>query len=93
MVHYRGYKVKVLVGEEKYEIVADESLSLLQNLVKNGIPVDNLCGGIGVCGKCAVRVIEGSFSPPTEVEKRWMNILGPNMRLSCQVRGFIGCRG
>jgi len=86
MVHHRSYRVKVLVGEERYEIVADESLSLLQNLVKNGIPVDNLCGGRGVCGKCAVRVIEGSFSPPTEVEKRWMNILGPNIRLSCQVR-------
>jgi uncharacterized 2Fe-2S/4Fe-4S cluster protein (DUF4445 family) len=86
MVHHRGYKVKVLVGEEMYEIIADGKLSLLQNLIKNGIPVDNLCGGKGICGKCAVRVVEGSVSPPTEVERRWMNVLGSDMRLSCQVR-------
>jgi uncharacterized 2Fe-2S/4Fe-4S cluster protein (DUF4445 family) len=86
MVHHRGYKVKVLIGEEKYEIIADGKLSLLQNLIKNGIPIDNLCGGKGICGKCAVRIVEGSVSPPTEVERRWMNVLGSDMRLSCQVR-------
>ena len=78
--------MRVLVGEEKYEIIVDGELSLLQNLIKNGIPVDNLCGGKGVCGKCAVRVVEGLVSPPTEVERRWRNVLGSDMRLSCQVR-------
>jgi len=86
MIHHQGYRVKVLIGEEKYEIIADGELSLLQNLIKNGIPVDNLCGGKGICGKCAVRVVEGPVSPPTEVERRWMNVLGSDMRLSCQMR-------
>ena len=86
MIHHQGYRVKVLIGEEKYEIIADRELSLLQNLIKNGIPVDNLCGGKGICGKCAVRVVEGPVSPPTEVERRWMNVLGSDMRLSCQMR-------
>jgi uncharacterized 2Fe-2S/4Fe-4S cluster protein (DUF4445 family) len=86
MVHHRGYRVKVLAGEEKYEIIVDEKFSLLQNLIKNDIPIDNLCGGKGICGKCAVRVVEGSFSHPTEVERRWMSILGSDMRLSCQMR-------
>ena len=86
MINHQGHRVRVLVGEEKYEIIADGKLSLLQNLIKNGIPVDNLCGGKGVCGKCAVRVVEGSVSPPTEVERHWMNVLGSDMRLSCQVR-------
>ena len=58
----------------------------MENLLKAGIMVDNLCGGRGICGKCAVKVISGSFSPPTDRELRWMKVLKPGMRLSCQVR-------
>ncbi|MEM2189121.1 MAG: ASKHA domain-containing protein [Nitrososphaerota archaeon] len=77
--------MKVLLGNEEYEIVVDETHSLLLNLLKNDIHVDNLCGGKGLCGKCAVRVIDGKFSPPTNAERHWIDILGSDMRLSCQV--------
>jgi len=74
------------VDGERIEIESDESLSLLENLMRNGIVIDNLCGGRGLCGKCAVKIRSGVFSPPTENEKRWSRILGSDMRLSCQVK-------
>ncbi|MEM3921266.1 MAG: ASKHA domain-containing protein [Nitrososphaerota archaeon] len=85
MVSSQSHKLKVLLGNKEYEIVVDETHSLLLNLLKNDIHVDNLCGGKGLCGKCAVRVIDGKFSPPTNAERPWIEILGSDMRLSCQV--------
>ena len=82
----RRHKLVVYVDGGRFEIEADESLSLLENLLRNGITVDNLCGGRGLCGKCAVKIRSGVFSPPTESERRWGKILGSDMRLSCQVR-------
>lgn len=52
-----------------------------------GLPIDSTCGGRGTCGKCKVRVIEGSSEVTTadhrqlrkqEIEEGW--------RLSCQAR-------
>ncbi|RLG07940.1 MAG: hypothetical protein DRN65_02660, partial [Thaumarchaeota archaeon] len=82
----RRHKLVVYVDGGRFEIESDESLSLLENLLRNGITVDNLCGGRGLCGKCAVKIRSGVFSPPTESERRWGKILGSDMRLSCQVR-------
>ena len=81
-----SHRLRIRSGGKEFEIVVDERRSLLENLLKAGIMVDNLCGGRGICGKCAVKVISGSFSPPTDRELRWMKVLKPGMRLSCQVR-------
>jgi uncharacterized 2Fe-2S/4Fe-4S cluster protein (DUF4445 family) len=52
-----------------------------------GLPIDSTCGGRGTCGKCKVRVIQGSAEVTTadhrqllkeEIEGGW--------RLSCQTR-------
>src|ERR1700716_1388173 len=52
-----------------------------------GLPIDSTCGGRGTCGKCKVRVIQGSAEVTTadhrqllkeEIEDGW--------RLSCQTR-------
>jgi uncharacterized 2Fe-2S/4Fe-4S cluster protein (DUF4445 family) len=52
-----------------------------------GLPIDSTCGGRGTCGKCKVRVLEGSAEVTTadhrllrkeEIEGGW--------RLSCQTR-------
>lgn len=48
--------------------------------------VSTPCGGKGLCGRCRVRLAEGEFSPPNEVEKRLLGKKGldEGYRLACQ---------
>jgi ferredoxin len=36
-----------------------------------GTPIGNSCGGIGICNRCRVRIVEGAenLTPPTRFEK------------------------
>ena len=45
-----------------------------------GAPIGNSCGGIGICNRCRVRIVEGSenLTPPTRFER------DPVDRLACQ---------
>lgn len=44
-----------------------------------GAPLGNSCGGIGICGRCRIRVVEGAenLTPPTRFETG-------DGRLACQ---------
>lgn len=44
---------------------------------RTGAPIGNSCGGVGVCGRCRVTIVEGAVSPPTRFET-------PEKRLACQ---------
>ena len=50
------------------------------------------CGGKGLCGRCRVRVLEGSglLAPPTAAEKRFLSAgeLAGGWRLACQARAI-----
>jgi len=45
-----------------------------------GAPIGNSCGGIGICNRCRVRIVEGSenLTPRTRFET------DPEQRLACQ---------
>lgn len=52
------------------------------------------CHGVGMCGTCAVEVVEGAenLSPPTRMER--LNIRRPlrkGQRLACQMRVYGDC--
>jgi ferredoxin len=68
------------------EARADETL--LDVARRAGAPLGNSCGGIGVCARCRVRVVEGAanLTPPTSVERRVAGERGlaPEERLACQ---------
>ncbi|MCX7598057.1 MAG: ASKHA domain-containing protein [Armatimonadetes bacterium] len=53
-----------------------------------GVFLSMPCGGRGVCGKCRVRVAEGSVSEPTEAELALLEarLLSDGVRLACQAR-------
>ena len=76
--------VKVeIVGSKVVE--AEESQTLLEILLDAGEFVDNPCNGMGVCGKCKVRVLEGETTALACEER---NRLKPEeiedgVRLSC----------
>ena len=59
--------------------------NLLQTLLDAGIFVDNACSGKGICGKCKVKVLNGSLSEASETEKKVLKEqeLADGIRLSC----------
>lgn len=59
------YLVKFLPGEETIEVSRDYNLK--QAILDCGLEVESSCGGVGTCGKCLVKVIDGNvFSKKTK---------------------------
>lgn len=52
-----------------------------------GAPLGNSCGGVGICGRCRIRVVAGAeqLSAPTSIELRTMTTRGfaDDERLAC----------
>ncbi|MEM2004015.1 MAG: ASKHA domain-containing protein [Nitrososphaerota archaeon] len=80
------HRLKTIINDREIELWINPSETLLENLIHHGIEIDNLCGGRGICGKCSVKILEGKLSQPSDIEKKWLNILGKDMRLSCQAK-------
>ena len=60
---------------------SDRPVRIIDALWRAGTPIEGLCGGIGICGKCRIRVIKGAenLNPRTHREKE----LGSDERLAC----------
>ena len=71
-----GLRVEADVGETVFEAAR-----------RAGVEIPGVCGGLGLCGKCVVRVLRGKVSPPS---RRELKLLGRRVRagfrLSCQAR-------
>ena len=67
-------------------IKAEPSETLMNALVRYGLPVQNVCNGKGTCGKCKVR-ITGTVPAPTDPERKHLNEteLSAGIRLACAV--------
>jgi uncharacterized 2Fe-2S/4Fe-4S cluster protein (DUF4445 family) len=68
------------------DISASQDDSLLAALQNADIEIESICGGIGVCGKCRIRVLEGNTSEPTLEEEDHLSegMLEQGDRLACQ---------
>ncbi len=62
---------------------AKENETILDVARRAGAPLGNSCGGVGVCARCKVRVVEGELSEPTSMEGRFGK-LEFGERLACQ---------
>lgn len=64
--------------------------SLMDQLLANQLPVASSCGGQGVCGKCAIRIVKGqeNLSPESEYDTflKAKNNIPSDCRISCQVK-------
>lgn len=72
-----------------YKLTADiEGESLLKLLAQNGILPENDCGGLGICGKCKVKLVQGAASPhhPDELGYLRREELDAGIRLACLCR-------
>lgn len=75
----------VTILQTGQRIDCKEKENLLKVLLGAGIFVDNPCNGMGLCGKCKVRVLAGECSPMLETEERLLTEteIEEGIRLSC----------
>lgn len=57
--------------------IAKPNETILDVARRVGAPIGNSCGGVGVCGRCRVTIVDGAVSPPTRFET-------DDKRLACQ---------
>ncbi len=64
--------------------------TLLQAVVRAGVPLPHECGGLATCGECRIAKVEGEVSDRREIETRVLKILGKPLdgRLACQTLVF-----
>lgn len=81
---------KIKVPQLNKDFDADLNLSLMENLLNQGLPVASSCQGDGICGKCIVEVLGDSLPPKKELEEKTLQKAeaGEKHRLSCQLKGF-----
>jgi ferredoxin len=67
---------------------ANPNETVLDAARRADVPIGNSCGGVGVCGRCCVRVLAGAenLSAPTTIELRVSAHRGfaAGERLACQ---------
>lgn len=71
------------------ETDAPEGKKLVLALEDAGIDILHRCGGNARCTTCRVEVLEGNTGEMGELERNRLAVeaeLGPNVRLSCQIR-------
>ncbi len=70
---------------EVIEVTSGETL--MEAMIDAGKAMESPCGGLGVCGKCKVRVIHGETAPD-ETERRLLSSddLSAGVRLACRLR-------
>lgn len=63
-----------------------EETSLLAAAQQAGVALSAVCGGVGVCGACKIRLVSGTLTPPrtTEVDTFSTEELSRDWRLACQ---------
>lgn len=74
-------------GEKSFEVASGTKLVLA--IEDAGIDILHRCGGVAKCTTCRVQVIEGDLPEMGDEERERLAreaSLGPDIRLSCQVR-------
>jgi uncharacterized 2Fe-2S/4Fe-4S cluster protein (DUF4445 family) len=67
-------------------VMAEPGATLLEAAQDAGVALSAVCGGVGVCGDCRVRVLRGQVSALNEVERDHLTSaeLDDGLRLACQ---------
>jgi len=82
--HQKNLLVELQPIGRRAEIAPGETLLSAAQSV--GVELQAVCGGVGTCGQCKVRLIAGSLSAATsqETEKLTPELLAAGHRLACQ---------
>ncbi|MGZ4958491.1 MAG: ASKHA domain-containing protein [Methylomonas sp.] len=82
------FTVTVKTDEQTINLCVSESTSIRLALDATELRVRAACGGLGTCGACLIRIVDGDFNPPTLAERQKIvaDDLAQGMRLACQLR-------
>jgi ferredoxin len=78
---------KITIKNSGKELEASPAVSILNNLLKNGVKIPHVCGGKALCGTCRIRITEADkiSRMGTEEELRLKAVKAPEgFRLACQ---------
>ena len=71
------------------EVPGDLGLNVMEACKASDLPMESICGGMGLCGHCHVYVLsDHTLSPISEQEEETLDkltFLKSNSRLSCQI--------
>jgi uncharacterized 2Fe-2S/4Fe-4S cluster protein (DUF4445 family) len=75
-------------------IEAEEGQTLLEIARRGGIGLAAVCGGVGTCGRCVIRLMSGALGPVHEDEERRLGVerIAQGFRLACQARVSGDCK-
>lgn len=79
-------KVKVLdyLGNKETTIYVLRGEKLLAALIGHSLHISSECGGIGTCGKCVIRVVEGTLEITSRDKEKFSDFeLSKGYRLAC----------
>jgi ferredoxin len=84
-------KLTFIKGSQKYEVLAEEGLTLLDIANQNDIPLIGNCGGAISCGTCHVILSENTFNNIEQANDDEEDLLDivmstPTSRLGCCVK-------
>lgn len=81
-IHY--FTIHLQPIGRRIQIRSDQSLLEAAQLA--GVEINSICGGVGVCGSCRVRLIKGELSSPTIDEENSLSAgeIQQGFRLACQ---------
>lgn len=73
------------------QVAAEQNATLLSVFKAHDLPVNQICGGQGMCASCHFFVVDGAtaLTPPTQQEQmtfQFTKIERPGARLACQTR-------
>jgi ferredoxin len=85
----RMARIRLIVdGRSAGVVPAGAAVSVLNNLLRAGIPIRHDCGGRARCGTCRIKVVEeeGRLSPIRPAEQARLIAVGADAdeRLACQ---------
>ncbi|HPR65429.1 MAG TPA: 2Fe-2S iron-sulfur cluster-binding protein [Thermoanaerobaculia bacterium] len=75
---------RVRFRSDKQEGEIPEGSTLLDAALQLGVILSHVCGGIGSCGTCRVRILNGQENLSEKVEEEEARDLAPDVRLACQ---------
>jgi uncharacterized 2Fe-2S/4Fe-4S cluster protein (DUF4445 family) len=80
----RTFQIDMEPVGRRVTIGADETL--LDAAQAGGVELAAVCGGVGLCGKCRVRLMTGQLTPPQEAERQLLpeEQMAGGVRLACQ---------